>query len=94
MGLCVNLGYEVVTDAVNVPDSGSVHEFRVSAPTGKKPVSGGFNINWTDYPVYRHQTANYLKASYPDGDDWVFEFVNAGVLNGYDVDLYAVCINT
>jgi len=95
MGLCVDLGYGVETDTVNVPDTsnGATHTFRVTDPTGKKPISGGFTFKWSDYPIYKHITANNFRGMYPDGNDWVFEFVGASLSGGYDVDLYVVCVN-
>lgn len=92
MSLCVDLGYEVVTDTLHVSvNPPALQEVRVTAPTGKKPVSGGFKCPWGSGGNF---TANNLVGSYPDGNDWVFQFADIGyTLNGYDVDLYVVCVN-
>lgn len=89
MGLCIDLGYEVVTDTVTIavspPDT---VEYRLTAPTGKKPVSGG--VKNPTSPNLR--SFNNVIASYPDGDDWVFVFLRSST-SSYDVDIYAVCVN-
>lgn len=81
--VCFDTGYEVVTDTVTLlADNGSIgrQEFRIAAPTGKVPLSGGYAS--TTVPVR-------VDASYPDGDDWVFEFVNGDNAN-HLVDIYLV----
>lgn len=89
MGLCIDLGYEVVTDTVTVgvspPDAVT---YRLTAPTGKKPVSGGVK-NPTSPNLHSY---NNVISSYPDGNDWVFVFLQPGT-SSYDVDIYAVCVN-
>lgn len=84
--VCIDLGYEVVTDTVNLHTTPpATKEFRVTAPAGKKPLSGSVK-----FPPPT-ETYNRLIASYPDGQDWVFEFVLPGSI-AFDVDLYVVCI--
>jgi hypothetical protein len=87
------LTYEVVTSSsaadISGSSDGAVLEFRLTAPTGKLPLSGGFagvhNTNSSDVrgPV--------LMASYPDGQDWVFKFFRGGSAAVSSVDLYMVC---
>jgi hypothetical protein len=92
VGLCVNLGYEVVTSTIHVGVDSALRTVRVTAPAGKKPLSGGFKNPWSTSGS--QFTANNLVASYPDGNDWVFQFQDISyTLNGYDVDLYVVCVN-
>lgn len=93
MALCIDLGYEVITDTENVPESGSSAKttFRLTAPTGKKSISGGvrFVADSPQDPDYQ-----LMHASYPDGNDWVFIMRGISQTGGYDVQLYAVCVNT
>lgn len=93
MGLCVDLGYEVVSGTHRVYDTPSgIDTFTVTAPTGKKPVSGGLDVG-----TNANITFNLVKASYPSGDDWVFKFLRDGVNtpSGYvDVAYSVVFIST
>jgi hypothetical protein len=94
MGLCVDLGYEVVTDSVTATIGTGRQEFRVPAPTGKKPVGGGMDIQWTDFPVFNHKTYIVVVASYPDDGEWVFVINKDGLSANTDINLYVTCINT
>jgi hypothetical protein len=65
--------YEVVSAQVTIQlDNGNLglQQFRLTAPSGKKPLSGGFRTSFTpgSWPVH-------IASSYPDGQDWVFEFI-------------------
>lgn len=73
--------YEVVTTQVTVLASadGDTQEFRVAAPTGKRPLSGSCVDSWVGSAF----------GSYPDGDEWVFRFY--GRPSARTVDLYVVC---
>lgn len=76
--------YQVVHQQVTVLDSGggSVPQvFRVTAPTNKDPLSGGWKS-----PVFHR-----LIDSYPDGADWVFSFMG-GTGADFNVDLYVTCL--
>lgn len=73
--------YEVVTSQVTVlaTNEGNTQEFRVAAPTGKRPLSGSYmDVFFGD-----------AFGSYPDGDEWVFRFY--GRPSARTVDLYVVC---
>ena len=88
------LAYEVVASdgAVDISGSGdgTILEFRVTAPTGKLPVSGGFA------GVHNGGSSDIrgpaLMASYPDEQDWVFRFFRGGSAAVNSVNLYVVCV--
>jgi hypothetical protein len=71
--------YQVVTSTVTMPTAPTgttpVNEFRISVPTGTKPLGGGYFDADSDLaaigPVY-------LMASYPDAQQWVFRIVGSG----------------
>jgi hypothetical protein len=93
MGLCVDLGYEVVTDTVTVSyDNNFDQEVRIAAPSGKMPVGAGIDLNRGSLS-HGSFNSSILRSSYPDGNEWVF------VLNSFlsnlpvTVDLYVVCVN-
>lgn len=80
--------YELVTNQVTVADTSStIQTFTLTAPTGKKPLAGGYH---TTNPNIGGQVVR-LDGSYPSGQDWVFEFHPAGVFGGLTVDLYLIC---
>jgi hypothetical protein len=75
----VNSSYEVVTSSVTVLAAGANRqEFRLTAPTGKRPLAGS-----CDDP----RNASY--GDYPDGTDWVFAFYP--LTPDRTVNLYLVC---
>lgn len=79
MSLC----YEVVSQSETVSQGASgLATYRVTAPTGKVPVSGGWSSTVLDI----------IESSYPDGDDWVFVFKNRDISGGYGITLSVVCI--
>lgn len=88
--LCLDVGHEVVTDTVTVArDNGDVgrQAFRVAAPSGKVPISGG-----CDLPYAPGGDLGRLLGSYPDGDEWVFVFL--GYSGGsFNVNLSVVCLS-
>lgn len=94
MGLCIDVGYEIVTDTYRVYDTPSgIETLTITAPTGKKAVGGGLDVG-TNASI----TFNLVKASYPDASgDWVFKFLRDGVNtnSGYvDITYYVAFINT
>ncbi len=75
--------YQVVHQQVTVLlDGGATPQvFRVAAPAGKDPFSGGWKS-----PVFGR-----LTDSYPDGAEWVFSFRGISEQD-FTVDLYVTCL--
>jgi hypothetical protein len=75
--------YEVIHQQVTVPQDNASQpvEFRLTAPTGKDPLAGGWKTN----------AVNRLRYSYPDGADWVFVYL-ADSNGDFTVDLYVTCL--
>lgn len=96
MGLCIDLGYEVVSKIETIPDNnGSLppHVISVTAPSGKKPICGSVDFGKWNASPFRQESHHQLIASRPSGDDWVFEIRGASTSLGYDVTVYVVCVN-
>ena len=88
MGLCLDLGREVVTSSVTVTAAGGIQTFTVSAPSGKKAVGAGADFGTTQNIDWRK-----VAASYPDANgNWVFKLVADNSVS-YGVTLYAVFVN-
>lgn len=77
--------YQVVTQAVTVPadSNGQPTTYTLTAPTGKKPLAGGFRDQ-----IGSGQGAVNVTGSYPSGQDWKFEIVGGPFQ--HTVDLYLV----
>lgn len=85
---CVSLGRNVTTSTVTVlADNGSIgrQTFTVTVPSGKIPVSGGYDVPYAT--GFGHAT---LLSSFPNtaGTGWTFVFRNENV--NHNVDLYVV----
>lgn len=92
MGLCIDLGYEVVSVSQTLSSGTGVNTYTVTAPTGKVPVGASVNFapsSWTSTIDYRR-----LVASYPGtGGDWVFKIQADGTIN-YGVTLHVAYVNS
>lgn len=77
--------YQVVTQSVTVPadSSGLPNTYTLTAPTGKKPLSGGHHDH-----ISQGQGDVRVVGSYPTGQDWKFEIIGASF--DHTVDLYLV----
>jgi hypothetical protein len=77
--------YEVVTQTVTVPvnTNGQPNTYTLTAPTGKKPLAGGF------HQQFASGTGDCrVASSYPAGQTWVFGIIGASFEQ--TVDLYLV----
>ncbi len=77
--------YELVTQQVTVPadTNGQPNTYTLAAPTGKKPLAGGYQDSVTG-----GNGEVRLTGSYPSGSTWVFKIVGAS--SQHTVDLYLV----
>lgn len=77
--------YQIVTQTVTVPVdvNTDVNTYTLTAPTGKKPISGGYRNHITP-----GQGFVKVVGSRPNGQDWVFEII--GDSFAQTVDLYLV----
>jgi hypothetical protein len=75
--------YQVVTQTVTVPAdaNGQPNTYTLTAPTGKKPLAGGYRDH-----IPQGQGDVRVTGSYPSGQTWVFEIVGASF--DHTVDLY------
>ena len=79
MSLC----YEVITQIKTVATGATgLETYRVTVPTGKVPMSGGWSSTVLDI----------IESSYPDGNDWVFIFKNLDIAGGYNITLFVACV--
>lgn len=77
--------YQVVTQTVTVPanTNGQPSTYTLTAPSGKKPLAGGFRQQ------FAQGTGDCrVASSYPDGQTWVFGII--GTSFEQSVDLYLV----
>lgn len=70
--------YQVVHQQITVTGTGGNQTFRLTAPTGKKPLAGG-----------HYDPNNASLGDWPDGNDWVWIFYAVG--GDRTVEIYLVC---
>lgn len=81
--------YQIVTSRVTIASGTGPTTTTLTAPTGKKPIAGGWHVRDPD----TDDAVNVfgVDGSYPSGQNWVFEIHKTPNSTGWDVDFYLVC---